>query len=43
LLKAYRERLAANRRSAPLFDMARYARDFEDAMLRVWDEYQARP
>ncbi len=38
LLKAYRERLAANRRSAPLFDMARYARDFEDAMLRVWDE-----
>jgi len=41
LLKAYRERLAANRRSAPLFDMARYARDFEDAMLRVWDEQGA--
>jgi protein O-GlcNAc transferase len=41
LLKSYRERLAANRRTAPLFDMARYARDFEDAMLRIWAEYQA--
>ncbi len=38
LLKSYRQRLAANRRTTPLFDMARYARDFEDAMLRVWDE-----
>src|SRR5439155_7206915 len=36
LLKSYRERLAANRRSTPLFDMARYARDFEDAMQRIW-------
>jgi predicted O-linked N-acetylglucosamine transferase (SPINDLY family) len=41
LLKSYRERLRANRRTAPLFDMARYARDFEDAMLRIWAEYQA--
>jgi predicted O-linked N-acetylglucosamine transferase (SPINDLY family) len=41
LLKSYRERLAANRRTTPLFDMARYARDFEDAMLRVWDEQRA--
>jgi predicted O-linked N-acetylglucosamine transferase (SPINDLY family) len=41
LLKSYRERLAANRRTTPLLDMARYARDFEDAMLRVWDEYRA--
>jgi predicted O-linked N-acetylglucosamine transferase (SPINDLY family) len=38
LLKSYRHRLAANRRTTPLFDMARYARDFEDAMLRAWDE-----
>jgi len=42
LLKGYRERLAANRHSYPLFDMARYARDFEDAMLSVWEEYRAR-
>ena len=41
LLKSYRERLAANRRSTPLFDMARYARDFEDAMERIWAEYLA--
>ena len=37
LLKSYRERLAANRQSYPLFDMARYARDFEDAMQNVWE------
>ncbi|HET9764771.1 MAG TPA: hypothetical protein VFR50_14715, partial [Casimicrobiaceae bacterium] len=41
LLASYRQRLAANRRSQPLFDMARYARDFEDAMLRIWDEREA--
>jgi predicted O-linked N-acetylglucosamine transferase (SPINDLY family) len=41
LLASYRERLAANRHSLPLFDMDRYARDFEDAMLRIWDEHQA--
>jgi predicted O-linked N-acetylglucosamine transferase (SPINDLY family) len=38
LLRSYRERLAANRKTEPLFDMARYARDFEDAMLRAWQE-----
>jgi predicted O-linked N-acetylglucosamine transferase (SPINDLY family) len=38
LLAGYRARLAANRHTHPLFDMARYARDFEDAMLRAWDE-----
>jgi protein O-GlcNAc transferase len=37
-LRSYRERLAANRRTHLLFDMARYARDFEDAMERVWAE-----
>jgi predicted O-linked N-acetylglucosamine transferase (SPINDLY family) len=39
LLHGYRARLAANRRTTPLFDMARYARDFEDAMERIWAEY----
>jgi len=39
LLAAYRARLAANRHTAPLFDMTRYARDFEDAMERIWDEH----
>jgi predicted O-linked N-acetylglucosamine transferase (SPINDLY family) len=36
LLRGYRERLAANRHSYPLFDMARYARDFEALMLEAW-------
>jgi predicted O-linked N-acetylglucosamine transferase (SPINDLY family) len=40
LLKSYRERLAANRDTTPLFDMARYARDFEDAMERIWAEHR---
>ena len=40
LLKRYRERLAANRRTSPLFDMTRYACDFEDAMQRIWAVYE---
>jgi predicted O-linked N-acetylglucosamine transferase (SPINDLY family) len=36
LLQGFRSRLAANRRTYPLFDMARYARDFEDAMHGAW-------
>jgi predicted O-linked N-acetylglucosamine transferase (SPINDLY family) len=43
LLKSYRHRLAANRHTHPLFDMPAYARDFEDAMERVWREYRAQP
>jgi protein O-GlcNAc transferase len=39
LLKSYRHRLAANRHTHPLFDMPAYARDFEDAMERVWRDY----
>ncbi|HEV8257677.1 MAG TPA: SEC-C metal-binding domain-containing protein [Casimicrobiaceae bacterium] len=39
LLQSYRDRLVANRRTTPLFDMARYARDFEEAMQRVWAEH----
>src|SRR6185295_6330764 len=38
LLQGYRQRLAANRATAPLFDMVRYARDFEAAMERIWAE-----
>jgi len=41
LLARYRQRLAANRRTHPLFDMSRYARDFEDAMLGVWEHAAA--
>jgi predicted O-linked N-acetylglucosamine transferase (SPINDLY family) len=41
LLRSYRARLVANRGTAPLFDMTRYARDFEDAMLRIWADYAA--
>jgi predicted O-linked N-acetylglucosamine transferase (SPINDLY family) len=43
LLKSYRDRLTANRHSHPLFDMAAYARDFEDTMERVWREHRAQP
>jgi len=39
LLDTYRARLAANRSTHPLFDMARYARDFEDAMERLWSDH----
>ena len=39
LLAAYRARLKANRHTHPLFDMTRYARDFEAAMQRIWDEH----
>jgi protein O-GlcNAc transferase len=42
LLRSYRERLAANRSTHPLFDMARYARDFEESMLRIRDEHRHR-
>jgi protein O-GlcNAc transferase len=39
LLARYRARLAANRHTHPLFDMSRYARDFEEAMERIWEEH----
>jgi predicted O-linked N-acetylglucosamine transferase (SPINDLY family) len=41
-LAAYRARLKANRHTAPLFDMARYARDFEALMLDTWAAHEAR-
>ncbi|HTR58096.1 MAG TPA: SEC-C metal-binding domain-containing protein [Casimicrobiaceae bacterium] len=37
-LSAIRARLAVNRRTQPLFDMARYARDFEDRLLQIAHE-----
>jgi protein O-GlcNAc transferase len=43
LLRGYRDRLAANRHTQPLFDMARYARDFEAAMTQLWAAHQAKP
>jgi predicted O-linked N-acetylglucosamine transferase (SPINDLY family) len=41
LLGRYRQRLSANRQTYPLFDMTRYARDFEDAMHGVWEDAAA--
>jgi predicted O-linked N-acetylglucosamine transferase (SPINDLY family) len=41
LLRSYRDRLAGNRRTTPMFDMTCYARDFEDAMERIWAEHCA--
>ncbi len=43
LLRELRVRLAANRGTAPLFDMHRYSRDFEDVVLRAWTDHLARP
>lgn len=39
LLAGLRERLRANRHSAPLFDMARFTRNLESALLGAWDEH----
>jgi len=41
LLQGYRKRLVANRDTHPLFDMERYARDFEAALERAWADYAA--
>ena len=41
-LAALRARLAANRQTSPLFDMARYTRDFEDGLEAIWHDYAAR-
>ncbi|HEY8622251.1 MAG TPA: hypothetical protein VIM74_00170, partial [Casimicrobiaceae bacterium] len=38
-LATVRARLAENRSTYPLFDMAGYARDLEDGLLRVWRDY----
>jgi predicted O-linked N-acetylglucosamine transferase (SPINDLY family) len=41
LLRSYRERLIASRRTAALFDVAGYARGFEDALLGLRDDQLA--
>jgi protein O-GlcNAc transferase len=38
-----RRRLEQNRSTAPLFDMARYALDFEDGLSSLWRDYEADP
>jgi predicted O-linked N-acetylglucosamine transferase (SPINDLY family) len=39
-LASVRARLVENRSTYPLFDMARYARDLEDGLLRLWRDYE---
>jgi predicted O-linked N-acetylglucosamine transferase (SPINDLY family) len=39
-LAALRARLAANRRTHPLLDMAGYTRDFEALLLQAWNEHR---
>lgn len=41
LLTDLRVRLAANRLTSPLFDMPRFARDFDDALARAWEDCAA--
>jgi len=38
-LAELRTRLARNRRTHPLFDMARYARDLEDGLSELWNRH----
>ncbi|MEP7183655.1 MAG: tetratricopeptide repeat protein [Betaproteobacteria bacterium] len=40
-LAALRARLATNRATAPLFDMRRYSREFEDVVLQAWSDHLA--
>ena len=42
-LAALRQRLAANRETAPLFDSARYTRNLEALYRRMWDDYCRQP
>jgi predicted O-linked N-acetylglucosamine transferase (SPINDLY family) len=39
-LQAIRQTLASNRKTAPLFDTGRYARNLESAYARMWDIFQ---
>lgn len=39
-LKGIRERLASARRISPLFDTARFTRNFEAALRQVWDQHR---
>ena len=40
VLASVRARLSENRSTYPLFDMARYARELEDGLLRLWRDYE---
>ena len=40
-LHQFRTRLGVNRHTYPLFDMTRYARDFEEMVTRVWQDHVA--
>ena len=40
LLEGYRERLAGNRHSAPLFDCARFTRNLEAAYQQMWQRWR---
>ena len=39
-LAQLRERLARNRRTHPLFDMASYARNLEDGLIEIWQRHK---
>ena len=40
-LSEYRERLARNRATAPLFDVVGYTRSLEELFLKAWEEHRA--
>ncbi len=40
-LQALRDRLAQNRLTSPLFDIARFTRNLEIAYQMMWDRWQA--
>jgi len=40
LLKSYRDRLAANQPTAPLFDTARFTRHLETAYQMMWQRHE---
>ena len=39
-LRALRDRLAQNRLTSPLFDIARFTRNLETAYQKMWDRWQ---
>jgi predicted O-linked N-acetylglucosamine transferase (SPINDLY family) len=40
ILKELRQRLAANVKTAPLFQTDRFSRDIEAAFTQMWERYQ---
>jgi predicted O-linked N-acetylglucosamine transferase (SPINDLY family) len=39
-LRSLRDKLARERLSAPLFDTARFARDFDDLLWKIWNDHE---